>query len=149
MSTSDVVVSTLDSSSDPEEMLPKPEPPATPCTAWPEALVAAQLASPSCSRPCGLAKFAIAIWPRLTELPLVYWACTTPVSSMLMPVRSPVVKPFCCTAVTPKLLPYCVTLLKLNVMFMSLAPVERPAAWLYGGKVTEPCGGAVSAPLVL
>ena len=33
MSTSDVVVSTLDSSSDPEEMLPNPEPPATPVTA--------------------------------------------------------------------------------------------------------------------
>ena len=38
----------------------------------PEELVTAQLLLPSCSRPCGLAKFASATWPRFTELPLVY-----------------------------------------------------------------------------
>ena len=123
MSTRAEVVSTFDSSSAPDWMVPNPEPPATPCTTEPEAVVCDQLALPICCRPWVLAKFAMATWPRSTERPLVKVAWTTPVLSMLMPVRVPVVKPFCCTAVTEKVSPVCCVLARLRVMFMSAAPV--------------------------
>src|SRR5262249_2031798 len=145
MSTSAEVVSTFDSSTEPDSTLANPELPATPATAVPEALVAAQLALPSCCSPCGLAKFARAICPRLMERPLVNRACTTPVESTLMPVSLPVVKPFWLMAVTPKLSPYCVVLLKLNTMFIWAAPV----AGVYAGKVMLPLAGAVSPPELL
>src|SRR5262249_549693 len=123
MSTSAEVVSTFDSSSEPDWMLPKPELPATPVTGAPEALVDDQVAAPICCRPCGLAKLVSAIWPRLLERPLVKRACTTPVESMLMPVSLPVVKRDCATAGTAKLPPYCVVWLKFMVRLMAAAPV--------------------------
>src|SRR5579862_3196246 len=142
MSTRAAVVSTFDCSSEPDWMVPKPELPATPLTGAPEAFEDDQVAAPSCCRPCGLAKLVIAICPRLSERPLVKRACTTPVESMLMPVSLPVVKPFCCTAVTPKLPPYCVVWLKSMVTFSAAAPV----AGVYAGKVRVPLAGADNAP---
>ena len=46
-------------------MLPNPAEPAVPCTTVPEVKVSAQFVSPSCFKPCGFGKFAMASCPEL------------------------------------------------------------------------------------
>ncbi len=143
MFTSCAVMSTLELSRAPDCIVPNPEAPPTPRTGWPDENVSAHSVLPSCCRPCGFSKLAIATCPRGVALPLVKRASTTPDPSMSMPMRRPVVNPFCVTALTAKASPNWVVLLKSTVRFMGAPPV----AGVYAGKVILPPAGAVSAPV--
>src|SRR5690606_36278598 len=106
--TSCAVRSTFDASSAPDWMLPNDAVPASPSKTSPDAKDSPQAVSPTCCKPCGLAKLASASLPRAVDWPFVKRAKTMPSPSTLTPVSRPVVKPSCDREFTPNALPNCV-----------------------------------------
>ena len=69
--TNSSVISTLDLSSEPERIVPKPSDPASPTVAVPETAVSTYVALPICFRPFWLLKFANTILPNGLFCPFV------------------------------------------------------------------------------
>src|SRR5690606_6527030 len=135
--TSCAVRSTFDASSAPDWMLPNDAVPASPSKTSPDAKDSPQAVSPTCCKPCGLAKLASASLPRAVDWPFVKRAKTMPSPSTLTPVSRPVVKPSCDREFTPNALPNCVVEAKSIAMLMSAAPVV--GVWASSG-IRPPAG---------